>query len=208
MANEAGVLRGGANASSYQVGPQGYFAPKAAPGVGNYGQAQNAAPIDFAAPPPIAQPPPATPPPATPPPGQTPGLPNIPGLDAAKLAQIREAIAMYQQSLRGGGGAPGKQQGFDPAAYLAANPALQTHMDNTPNFDPLKHWTKHGQQEGRPSGQPEAPPPSAVAPPPVAAPPPAGVAPPPVAAPAIGSPEYLAEIRKKVAAYKASSQYL
>ena len=57
MANEAGVLRGGADASSYQVGSQGYFAPKAAPSKGNYGQATNAKAIDFSAPPPIAPPP-------------------------------------------------------------------------------------------------------------------------------------------------------
>ena len=84
MANESGVLRGGPAASSYQVGPQGYFGAKQAPGLGNYGQATNAAPIDFAPPPPIVQPPPATPPP-----GQTPGTPNIPGMTPEMMEQIR-----------------------------------------------------------------------------------------------------------------------
>jgi len=152
MANEAGVLRGGADASSYQVGSQGYFAPKAAPSKGNYGQATNAKAIDFSAPPPIA------PPPVAP-----------------------------------------SQQAFDPDAYLAANPKLQEYLKTHPNFDPAKHWIKHGKQEGRPSGQVGSP---QVAPSPVA---PSPVAPPLVASPGVTPnipPEMLENIRAAADAYR------
>ena len=133
MANALRVSNPTQTGAGYQVGQQGYFSPMAQYSKGSFGQPRQ------------------------------PGSGVIPQEQLAeamrKLAprptqaqtKRREEIGnAYETAVETGAGGD-----FNPAAYMAANPKLQLHAETHPEFDPSRHYFRHGKDEGRPSGQVE-----------------------------------------------------